>query len=174
MLRIAGILIVTCWVFEMFCHIRLYTDPVSVCVSDGAFGIFWKGDPAWRKQRLVNGWSWPRSDEDRGTGVPEWAIPETWDWHGPYLPLESLSDVQMAWEYGYFARTFGFRWPHIQVEEYAACVVLPLGWPAFGVLVWTTLSIIAARRRTAGRCKCGYDLRMNTSGICPECGSTRP
>lgn len=55
---------------------------------------------------------------------------------------------------------------------------LPL-WALFGILlIYPTVALTcgplrAWRRRNRGLCvKCGYDLTGNTSGICPECGTT--
>jgi hypothetical protein len=39
-------------------------------------------------------------------------------------------------------------------------LVLPFRW-----------SVVRLLKSQASRCKCGYDLTGNTSGVCPECGS---
>ncbi len=45
-------------------------------------------------------------------------------------------------------------------------IALPTGW-----LFWSD----HRRRKRVGCCeKCGYDLKGNTSGKCPECGATTP
>ena len=50
----------------------------------------------------------------------------------------------------------------------------PGGWGVIGILMGTALFAQAMlhRPRRAGACgSCGYDLRGNVSGVCPECGS---
>lgn len=60
-------------------------------------------------------------------------------------------------------------------ESGRVCVV-PLWIPA--VILCVTCILLAPWRSgdvRAGRCKkCGYDVRENTSGICPECGTPIP
>lgn len=49
---------------------------------------------------------------------------------------------------------------------------LPL-WPAIAVLAFPTLWLFwldHRRRIRPGHCQCGYNLRGNVSGRCPECG----
>ena len=50
----------------------------------------------------------------------------------------------------------------------------PGGWGVIGIVLGTVLFLHAAmhRPRRARACRsCGYDLRGNVSGICPECGT---
>ncbi len=48
-------------------------------------------------------------------------------------------------------------------------VEVPLVWPA--ALCAVAAYVVRRRGRIpAGHCMCGYDLRGNTSGVCPECG----
>jgi hypothetical protein len=51
----------------------------------------------------------------------------------------------------------------------AATAVLPAGWASLrGRRAW-----VRRRRKAMGLClRCGYDLRGNVSGTCPECGSS--
>ena len=56
--------------------------------------------------------------------------------------------------------------------SYVSDVFVPAWMP---VLVFVAHPIRMAwwfyRRRLKGHCMCGYDLRGNTSGVCPECGT---
>jgi hypothetical protein len=50
-------------------------------------------------------------------------------------------------------------------------LVLPLWIPFLLLALPTTLLFCLDRRAPSGHCrKCRYDLRGNSSGICPECG----
>jgi hypothetical protein len=52
-----------------------------------------------------------------------------------------------------------------------AGLILPAIWLA-GFGSWLTQKKVAERRVAKGRCEaCGYDLRANVSGVCPECGT---
>lgn len=55
----------------------------------------------------------------------------------------------------------------------AGCFVLPLVLGACGVSAYCFVRAIQLRWPAQENCchKCGYDLRGNTSGICPECGT---
>lgn len=55
-------------------------------------------------------------------------------------------------------------------------IVFPLWLPlAFMSLLTLVLFIGGRARRIEGLCgKCGYDLRGNVSGVCPECGTEIP
>lgn len=44
---------------------------------------------------------------------------------------------------------------------------IPLGALGF---VTAGLFYFDGRRPAPGKCRCGYDLTGNTSGVCPECG----
>jgi hypothetical protein len=44
--------------------------------------------------------------------------------------------------------------------------------PPFAAALTLWVPVIRARRRRAGQCECGYDLRGLPSSICPECGRT--
>jgi hypothetical protein len=51
-------------------------------------------------------------------------------------------------------------------------VYLPLGLPTFLVFVLTIAIWLWPQGAVPGGCSsCGYDLRGNSSGICPECGN---
>lgn len=55
-------------------------------------------------------------------------------------------------------------------------IIIPL-WIPFGVFSIVAIILLwkALRCYPIGRCnQCGYDLRMNTSGLCPECGTPIP
>jgi hypothetical protein len=63
----------------------------------------------------------------------------------------------------------------------AACIVLIAGPMRIGMLEMAMLvsplligavavALVCAHAPPAGQCSCGYDLRGNASGICPECG----
>ena len=65
-------------------------------------------------------------------------------------------------------------WGHYAPDDrYVTVPLLPVGWLAFVLagLLWVRGS--RARRR-ACHCECGYDLRYNVSGRCPECGRKVP
>ena len=50
-----------------------------------------------------------------------------------------------------------------------------LGLGATAALLLLRPQLIRAQRRRQGAClHCGYDLRLNQSGTCPECGATVP
>ena len=52
--------------------------------------------------------------------------------------------------------------------HYSAVVIMLLAVPTARTVV---RRLLASRRRRAGVCEtCGYDLRGNVSGVCPECG----
>lgn len=55
----------------------------------------------------------------------------------------------------------------------AACFVLPLALGACGVSAYCFFRSIQLRWPAKNDCycrKCGFDLRGNTTGVCPECG----
>lgn len=122
-----------------------------------------------------SGWWWcnftPRSASyataiDRGTLAVKWVKP------APTLP-----DKYLGWHMGW-NRPFRFSWwfrsesGTVVRGGNATEVVVPL-W--LGVLIFglpTTILWYRDRRKPLRVCrKCAYDLRGNTSGVCPECGA---
>ena len=65
------------------------------------------------------------------------------------------------------------RWPVVWWFAVPAMVPLTAGWmPLLAAVVPTALTF-ARRRIPPGHCRqCRYDLHGNTSGVCPECGTT--
>lgn len=55
---------------------------------------------------------------------------------------------------------------------YLLFVVPAVPWPADNIYIGTIKRRLAARRRAGRRQHCGYDLTGNTSGRCPECGTS--
>jgi hypothetical protein len=73
---------------------------------------------------------------------------------------------------------FGF---FFETNDYGTLIRIPMrklvGTLGGMVLLAATLLYLKKRRirRSNGRCRyCGYDLRFNQSGICPECGTAIP
>jgi hypothetical protein len=83
-------------------------------------------------------------------------------------PRRTIADVS-AWT----VATVG---PHREVQValplWALAVVLGL-IPVVSLLRWRVRSRVQQWRTIRGRClSCGYNLTGNTTGICPECGTT--
>lgn len=73
------------------------------------------------------------------------------------------------------------RWPRdnqIRVigRPLQASVTVPSLWSFLGgFLLFTWLTLREPRQSPPGHClKCGYDLKGNVSGLCPECGTAVP
>lgn len=81
-----------------------------------------------------------------------------------------------------YGRTVGHRrwvqWFHVWTVPTSGgtrtSVYVPI-WFVAGLVGSPTVWLwLRDRRRAPGLCcKCGYDLRGNTSGVCPECGAVR-
>lgn len=87
-----------------------------------------------------------------------------WPWVEPVAFPRSLSPRYLL----------GFRWPWIYpgpgpVLSPGYTVMIPLLYPT--LFLWWLAWRIRPRRITPGHCQCGYDLRGNVSGVCPECGT---
>ena len=81
-----------------------------------------------------------------------------------------------AYRYYYGQKRQPSSWyPKILVSPTRASIFIPL-WLPFAIIglptarVWWT----DLKRPKAGHCPCGYDLRGNVSGTCPECGVQVP
>jgi hypothetical protein len=74
----------------------------------------------------------------------------------------------------------GFEWIGVNFRTDYLCALLIPFWAvallAFTVSVWTWLAYRRRRDRDRpGHCNaCGYDLKGNVSGVCPECGAAIP
>jgi len=105
-------------------------------------------------------------------GCLEWLIPEHSTWRSTFsddtlVPIPTVFDA-------------GLRWPNMRrAPGWGTQVVLPLWIPAAiaalaSAMFWQRRAIIAWRSRSEGRAgycrQCGYDLTLNVSGTCPECG----
>jgi len=88
----------------------------------------------------------------------------------PYGRDKNVSSPVMEKLVGAPLRTFGrIETYRIPLPPIAATAGLIGGL----VLIWPYVLRLARRR--SNRCqKCGYDLRGNVSGVCPECGTTVP
>ena len=84
-----------------------------------------------------------------------------------------LRGIAMVWGYLCVALILSelTHRPHIRDVSIIAMIALCF---VFGVVVWPMVRQRERERLAkAGRCaRCGYDLTGNTSGICPECGTT--
>ena len=123
-----------------------------------------------------NGWYWVIATDSRsyralfGGGtlridywsgrMPAWALPQSgWTWAPEY---------ELIWDWPKFILTDGSPLP-------TAKLVLPL-WTVLALSgLLTTLAWGGrARKHPPGHCQqCGYDLKGNVSGTCPECGVCR-
>ena len=66
---------------------------------------------------------------------------------------------------------YGFGDPFI--SEYLIPASILLGFVVAAVAAWKAYRFSRWEKYAKGMCrKCGYDLRGNTSGVCPECGAT--
>ena len=73
----------------------------------------------------------------------------------------------------------GFEWIGIGKSDYLCVLLIPfwaVALTALAASVWAGLAYRRQRDRARpGHCKaCGYDLKGNVSGVCPECGTTIP
>lgn len=104
--------------------------------------------------------------------------PEPENDEGPFAPartsfwLPSKSNLIPSHKISFEIRTYAPQGSlhHWRLREFTFS-----WWFMVGVLLplpaWVT--IVRLRRAFASnRCSCGYDLRENTSGYCPECGAT--
>lgn len=65
------------------------------------------------------------------------------------------------------------RIPKVYFGPCCATIRVPFWVPYLGTLAIVSLLYWISRRRPAGQCQeCSYDLTGNTSGVCPECGTT--
>jgi hypothetical protein len=70
----------------------------------------------------------------------------------------------------------GFEWIGIGKSDYLCVLLIPfwaVALAALGATVWAWLAYRRRRDRDLpGHCRaCGYDLKGNVSGVCPECGA---
>jgi hypothetical protein len=64
--------------------------------------------------------------------------------------------------------------PHsVSVRRLMTLAWVPLLWPSWVLSRWLYFRVKRGRRVREGLClSCGYDLTGNTSGMCPECGTS--
>lgn len=70
----------------------------------------------------------------------------------------------------------GLSWPQAHFRDASApwrrwVVVVPIWIPLSLAAFPTALLWRRKRGPLPGRCRCGYDLTGNVSGVCPECGT---
>ncbi|MCL4196578.1 MAG: hypothetical protein KJZ69_03720 [Phycisphaerales bacterium] len=98
-------------------------------------------------------------------------------WLEPWSPIPDSDGCIWVWSHSYqeFAWWFDFDGGPIQTGHTALYVYVPV-WTLVLLAGLPTASVwYRDRRRAPGLCiKCGYDLRGNTSGVCPECGGEAP
>ena len=77
-----------------------------------------------------------------------------------------------SWETAYYlVPPSGRAWmPYLEVDDGLFWACIPIWIPLVIVGIPTIQVWRRARRPTPGHCWCGYDLRGNESGKCPECG----
>lgn len=110
------------------------------------------------------------------SGAATWVSTDMgWPWPGLSCSSSDIDGQRGGWTFGMPPATGG---------PARAIAWKPL-WPGFGlnVLVFTAAWLVIlvvpkesrrTRRRRRGLCeRCGYDLRGNAEGRCPECGNTR-
>ena len=127
--------------------------------------VVWVGSAWWWCNFIPRSVSYAMAIE-RGTLAVEWVTP------APTLP-----DRYLGWHTGW-SRPFRLMW-WFRLESgtvvrggTATEVVVPLWFGAFSFGLPTIILWFGDRRRAPGLCiKCGYDLRGNASGVCPECGA---
>lgn len=77
------------------------------------------------------------------------------------------------WEIARFLHAKGFSESRaIWTSRMILILAVLLPWIMVYVWMWIAVAIVGRVRRKLDRClRCNYDLRGNTSGICPECGT---
>ena len=105
---------------------------------------------------------------EAGQLVVLWLHP-TEEWSG--LPAARLERRSGDFNWGFFGR----RLPIVRRGLVLYVVGVPIWSLALAAVVPSAWLWYRDRRRAPGLCnKCGYDLRGNASGVCPECGSPPP
>ena len=102
-----------------------------------------------------------------------------WAWvairNGPFFgihagALEYWSPSPKNWAAGVERHEAGLRFALVG-RMWTGGFALPLVYP-FAAAAIATLLVwrFGAKAVKPGHCRCGYDLKGNTSGVCPECG----
>ena len=96
------------------------------------------------------------------------------DWWGGGFELTNVFEKPNGWRFDvpiFMQHPAALFWPHRHAFWGGTLLSFPL---------WIPLALLAAsiaygsfklRRQAPGACACGYDLRGNMSGRCPECGA---
>ncbi len=97
---------------------------------------------------------------------------------GPYIGVHA-GGLECYWSTlagrpGYMRNGAGLRFALVGMTR-SNGFTLPLVYP-FAAAAIPTLLVwrVWPKPVKPGHCKCGYDLRGNTSGVCPECGFEMP
>jgi len=95
-----------------------------------------------------------------------WAFPNRVEWWGP-----EPNDQNFEYRFGFHTSTYRSWAGPMQ----ATLISIPIWSLVCLSALPTALLWYRDRRRMPGLCvKCGYDLRGNASGVCPECGGEAP
>jgi hypothetical protein len=110
--------------------------------------------------------------------APPAGAPAHWGWGRlgrGHLHWDDLPRATVWNRLGFYAGE-GMSWASSFSDERVRLISFPAWLPAAALLAlpaWRAGVVARAARRTRGnRCRsCGYDLRANVSGVCPECGT---
>lgn len=109
----------------------------------------------------------------RGVWVADGTVDFRWNWertlHEKWFPAKGLC-VRVG---SRFDGGFGQHPSIVFQPNGGLCIECPL-WIAFMPTAVTIIGLSCRRQQppVAGQCgRCGYDLRGNVSGCCPECGT---
>jgi hypothetical protein len=124
---------------------RWHDQAGSVFWSNGLIGVEWGDNTAWY---LTQGFNYERREFPTDVG----AVPRSIIRFSAYgLLILRNPEFPRYWEIA---------------TPCWLLALLTLATPA----IWIMRFIVRRRQMRPGHCACGYDLRSNVSGVCPECG----